>query len=122
MLDSLPILASLLAALAISAPLARRTRIGEPIVLALIGLALAFLPGLPRRPLDPDLILVAFLPPILYADAFQTSWVDFQRWIRPILMPAIGLVAATILVVGVLAHALLPELPWAVCFTLGAIL
>ncbi|MBL8860763.1 MAG: Na+/H+ antiporter [Planctomycetes bacterium] len=122
MLDSLPVLVALLASLAISAPIARRTGVSPPIVLALVGLALAFLPGLPRRALDPDLILVVFLPPILYADAFQTSWIDFQRWIRPIVMLAVGLVAATILVIGVLTHALLPELPWAVCFTLGAIL
>ncbi|MCY2959386.1 MAG: Na+/H+ antiporter [Planctomycetota bacterium] len=121
MSETLPVLAALLAALAISAPIARRLRISEPIVLALVGLALAFVPGLPRRALDPELILVVFLPPILYADAFHTSWVDFQRWLRPILMLAIGLVALTILVVGIVAHALLPELPWAVCFVIGAI-
>jgi len=111
----------LLAALAISAPIARRIGASEPIVLALVGLVLAFIPGLPRRPLDPDLILVVLLPPILYADAFKTSWVDFQRWLRPILMLSIGLVAVTIFVVGVVAHTLLPHLPWAVCFVLGAI-
>ncbi len=119
--EALPVLVVLLVALAISAPIARRTGISEPIVLALIGLVLGLVPGLPRRPLDPDLILIVFLPPILYADAFKTSWIDFQRWLRPILMLAIGLVALTILVVGVVAHALLPELPWAVCFTLGAV-
>lgn len=121
MADTLPVLVALLAALAVSAPIARRLRISEPIVLALVGLGLAFVPGLPRRPLDPELILAIFLPPILYADAFDTSWVDFQRWLRPILMLAIGLVAVTILAVGLAAHALLPELPWAVCFVIGAI-
>jgi len=120
--EALPVLVVLLVALAISAPIARRTSISEPIVLALIGLVLGLIPGLSRQRLDPDLILVFFLPPILYADAFKTSWIDFQRWLRPILMLAIGLVALTILVVGIVAHALLPELPWAVCFTLGAIL
>jgi CPA1 family monovalent cation:H+ antiporter len=120
-LETLPVLAALLAALAISTPIARRFGFSEPIVLAVVGLALAFVPGLPRRALDPNLILVVFLPPILYADAFNTSWVDFQRWLRPILMLAIGLVAVTILGVGVVAHALLPELSWPVCFVLGAI-
>lgn len=119
--EALPVLVVLLLALAISAPIARRTGISEPIVLALIGLVLGLVPGLPRQQLDPDLILLFFLPPILYADAFKTSWIDFARWLRPILMLAIGLVALTILVVGVVAHALLPELPWAVCFTLGAV-
>ncbi len=121
MLETLPVLAALLAALAISTPIARRFGFSEPIVLALVGLGIAFVPGLPRRPLDPNLILAVFLPPILYADAFKTSWVDFQRWLRPILMLAIGLVALTILGVGVVAHALLPELSWPVCFVLGAI-
>jgi CPA1 family monovalent cation:H+ antiporter len=90
-------------------------------VLALAGLAIAFVPGLPERPLDPELILFALLPPVLYADAFDTSWVDFRRWLRPILMLAIGLVAVTILAVGLVAKWMLPELPWAACFVLGAI-
>lgn len=118
----LPILVALLAALAVAPWLAERLRMPQPLVLALVGLALAFLPGLPRAPLEPDLILVLFLPPILYADAFDTSWVDFKRWLRPILMLAVGLVAFTILCVGIVAHALLPHLPWSVCFLLGAIL
>lgn len=117
----LPILVALLAALAVAPWLAQRLRMPQPLVLALVGLGLAFLPWLPRTPLDPDLILVLFLPPILYADAFDTSWVDFKRWLRPILMLAVGLVAFTILGVGLVAHAFLPELPWAACFLLGAI-
>ncbi|TAJ14703.1 MAG: Na+/H+ antiporter, partial [Planctomycetota bacterium] len=121
LLAALPILLALLGALALSVPLARALRLPEPVVLAVFGFALAFVPGLPNRPIDPHLILVAFLPPILYADAFDTSWVDFKRWLRPILMLAVGLVAATILGVGLLAHALLPELPLAACFVLGAV-
>lgn len=117
----LPILVALLTALAVAPWLSERLRMPQPLVLALVGLVLAFLPGLPRAPLDPNLILVLFLPPILYADAFDTSWVDFKRWLRPILMLAVGLVAFTILGVGLVAHAFLPHLPWAVCFLLGAI-
>jgi CPA1 family monovalent cation:H+ antiporter len=120
-LEALPILIALLATLAVCAPLAPRLRIPQPVLLGLAGFALAFVPGLPRKPLDPDLILVAFLPPILYADAFKTSWVDFQRWLRPILMLSVGLVALTILCVGMLTYWLLPELPLSVCFILGAI-
>lgn len=119
--EVLPVLVALLAALALSAWAARRARLPQPVLLALLGLGLALAPGVPRTPLDPDLILVLFLPPILYADAFDTSWVDFRRWLRPILMLAVGLVGFTILVVGVVTHALLPELPWAACFLLGAI-
>lgn len=121
MQHQLPIFIALLAVLALSPELARRLRAPQPVMLALVGLALAFVPGLPHTPLDPDLILAAFLPPILYADAFGTSWVDFKRWLRPILMLAVGLVAFTILGVGCAAKLVLPELPWAVCFLLGAL-
>jgi CPA1 family monovalent cation:H+ antiporter len=100
---------------------ARRLRTPYPILLVLAGLAVALVPGIPRLPLDPDLILVFFLPPLLYADTFDTSWYDFRRWLRPIVMLAVGLVACTILTVGVVAKWCFPELPWAGCFILGAI-
>jgi CPA1 family monovalent cation:H+ antiporter len=118
---SVSVLLVLLALLAVGHLLALRTRIPAPVVLALGGAALSFLPWLPREPLDPDLILFLFLPPLLYADAFDASWTDFRRWLRPILMLAVGLVAFTIVVVGIVAHACLPQLPWPVCFILGAI-
>src|SRR5262245_18572277 len=111
----------LLAVLAVAAAVGPRSRVPLPVVLALAGTALGLVPGMPEMRLDPELILVAFLPPLLYADAFDTSWIDFQRWIRPIAMLATGLVAFTILVVGVTAHAFMPDLPWAACFVLGAI-
>lgn len=111
----------MLAVLAGASAFAPRSRLSLPILLALCGMVLAFVPGLPRTPLDPSLILVLLLPPLLYGDAFDTSWVDFKRWIRPITTLAVGLVAATILLVGLVAKHLLPELPWAVCFVLGAI-
>jgi CPA1 family monovalent cation:H+ antiporter len=120
-LASLHALTAVLAALAIATLLAPRLRLPPPLALALAGVGLAFVPGLREVEVDPELILVGFLPPLLYADAWQTSWRDFQRWLRPILMLAIGLVAATILVVGLVAKCCLPELPWAVCFVLGAI-
>jgi monovalent cation/hydrogen antiporter len=119
--EHLPILIALLALIAAAGALASRFRLPLPVVLALAGILLAFVPGLPRARLDPELVLVLFLPPLLYADAFDTSWVDFRRWLRPIAMLAVGLVAWTILVVGLVARAMLPELPWPACFILGAI-
>jgi CPA1 family monovalent cation:H+ antiporter len=121
-MPSLDALLVLLAAIALTALVAPRLRLPLPVALAATGLLLALLPGLPRPRLDPDIVLLVFLPPLLYSDAFHTSWYDFQRWLRPILMLAIGLVAFTILTVGVSARALFPELPWALCFTLGAVL
>lgn len=119
---SLDALLALLVAIAAAAILAPRLRIPLPIALTLTGLAIGLLPGVPHPRVDPDFVLIGLLPPLLYADAFHTSWQDFRRWLRPILMLAIGLVALTILTVGLAAHVLFPELSWAVCFTLGAIL
>lgn len=118
---SLPLVLVLLAVLAVVYLIAPRLATPAPILLAIAGAGVALVPGLPRLELDPELILVLFLPPLLYADAFHTSWVDFQRWLRPILMLAFGLVFLTTLAVGLVAHAFLPELPWPVCFVLGAI-
>lgn len=118
---TLTALTLLLATLAAVTLLAPRLRLPQPLALALAGVALAFVPAVRDLAIDPNLILVGFLPPLLYADAFQTSWRDFTRWLRPILMLAVGLVAVTIAVVGFVAKACLPELPWAVCFILGAV-
>ncbi len=117
----LHVLTAVLGALAVVTLLAPRLRVPQPLALAIAGVALTFIPAVRGIEIDPNLILVGFLPPLLYADAWQTSWRDFQRWLRPILMLAIGLVALTILVVGVVAKLCLPDLPWAVCFILGAI-
>lgn len=119
---SLDALLALLVAIAAAAILAPRFRVPLPIALTLTGLAIALVPGIPHPRVDPDFVLLVLLPPLLYADAFHTSWHDFRRWLRPILMLAVGLVALTILTVGLAARVLFPELPWAVCFTLGAIL
>jgi CPA1 family monovalent cation:H+ antiporter len=117
----MPLVLVLLAVLAVVHLLAQRVTTPAPILLAVAGVLVALIPGLPHLELDPDLILVMFLPPLLYADAFDTSWIDFRRWLRPILMLAFGLVAVTTLVVGLVTHAVLPEIPWPVCFILGAV-
>ena len=111
----------LLAAVGLVAAVADRLRAPPPLLFIISGLTVSLCPWIPPVHLDPHIILFGFLPPLLYADAFDTSWRDFQRWLRPILMLAIGLVAATILTVGLAAKHFFPELPWAVCFVLGAI-
>ncbi|MBI5432153.1 MAG: Na+/H+ antiporter [Planctomycetes bacterium] len=118
---SLLLLAAGLGVVALVTLVAPRLRTPAPILLALAGVLVSLFAPLEHVEIDPDLILIGFLPPLLYADAFHTSWVHFRRWLRPILMLAIGLVALTILAVGWVAHWLLPELPLAACFLLGAI-
>jgi monovalent cation/hydrogen antiporter len=102
--------------------LARRWHVPYPIVLTLGGIALSLIPHLPKLPLDPNLVLVIFLPPVLYPAAFLTSWRDFSRAIRPISLLAIGLVIATTLIVGIALKWLVPDIPWAAAFAFGAII
>ncbi len=105
-------------ALALAAP---RLKLPYPILLVLGGLLLGFVPGLPRFTLDPDLIFLLFLPPLIYASAWFTSWRDFKRNLLPISLLAIGLIFFTTILVAIVAHAIIPGLPWAVAFVLGAI-
>jgi CPA1 family monovalent cation:H+ antiporter len=100
---------------------ARKIQVPYPVFLVLSGLALSFIPHLPEIRLSPDLVLYFFLPPLLYPVALFTSWRDFRRNLRPILLLAIGLVLITMTTIAYVAHALIPDLPWAAAFALGAI-
>jgi len=98
-------------------------RIGLPPATALLvgGGALAFVPSLPPLALDPELTLVLFLPPLLMDGAYFTAFGRFRRHLPGILSLAIGAVVFTTFAVGVVTHWLVPSLPWAACFALGAI-
>ena len=100
---------------------ARHFKFPYPIALVVGGLLLGLVPRLPQFPFDPQLILVIVLPPILYQAALLTSWSDFKANIRPISLLAIGLVIATTLAVGAALKLMVPSVPWAVAFVLGAI-
>ena len=98
-----------------------KLRIPYPILLVLGGLALGFVPGLPEIDLPPDLVLVGILPPLLYGAAFFTSLRDLRANLRPVGLLAVGLVLLTMVVVAVVAHEIVPGLPWAAAFVLGAV-
>jgi monovalent cation/hydrogen antiporter len=100
---------------------ARHFNFPYPIALVIGGGALGFVPQLPQMPFDPQFILVLVLPPILYQAALLTSWRDFKASIRPIGSLAIGLVIATTLAIGGALKFLVPDIPWAAAFVLGAI-
>jgi len=100
---------------------ARRIGVPYPSLFVIGGLALGFVPGLPHITLSPDLVLIAFLPPLLFGAAFETPLRDVRRWLWPIGRLSIGLVILTTLAVAVVAHALVPSLGWAAAFALGAI-
>jgi Na+/H+ antiporter len=111
----------LLAAIVVLELLARRLRLPPAAAFVLGGGALALVPGTPSLALDPDLVLVLFLPPLLMSSAYFTAWRDFRANLRIILQLAVGAVVFTTLAVGVVAHLVVPGLPWAACFALGAI-
>jgi monovalent cation/hydrogen antiporter len=111
----------LLVAVLLLMTLARRVLIPYPILLVLGGLALSFVPTVPVVPLDPDLVFLVFLPPVLWAAAYFTSLREFTANLRPILLLAVGLVVATTVAVAVVAHLVVPGMPWPVAFALGAI-
>ena len=99
---------------------ARRFRIPTPILLLVAGMALASLPGIPTLAVDPHLVLLGLLPPLLYASGVGMSWRGFRDNLRPILLLAIGCVLFTAGAVATVAHYAL-GMPWAVGFVLGAI-
>lgn len=101
--------------------LAERLSLPSPVILVMAGLSLGFLPSLPTIELNPDVIFLLFLPPILYDTASNTSWHDFKSEIRPIATLAIALVFFTTVAVALASHSLIPGFSWPLAFVLGAI-
>jgi Na+/H+ antiporter len=100
--------------------LANRLRIPYPIPLVIGGLALGLVKEIPDIELDPDLVLLVFLPPLLYSAAFFSDLRALRQDARVISLSAVGLVLATACAVAVIGHELM-DLPWAMAFVLGAI-
>ncbi|MFL6527660.1 MAG: Na+/H+ antiporter [Chthoniobacterales bacterium] len=101
--------------------IARKLGLPYPIVLVLAGLALSFVPHLPQVTLKPELVFYFLLPPLIYPAALFTSWRDFRRNIRPILLLSTGLILATTILVAWALHTVVPAIPWAAAFAFGAI-
>jgi len=99
---------------------ARKMGAASPVVMLAAGVVFAFVPGVPSITLDPDLVLLAFLPPLIYSSGVGMSWRGFRSNIRPILLMAIGCVLFTASAVAAVAHYGL-GLSWPVGFVLGAI-
>jgi Na+/H+ antiporter len=118
--DSLLLLA-LLAAGAGLLSLAPRLRIPYPILLVLGGLVLGFVPGIPHVTLNPRIVLVAILPPLLYGSAFFVSLRDLRTNARSLTLLSLGLVLTTTVAVAAICHAFISGLSWPVSFVIGAI-
>jgi CPA1 family monovalent cation:H+ antiporter len=111
---------ALLVSVALLNALANRIGVPYPIALVVGGLLVGLVPGIPEIELNPDLVLLIFLPPLLYSSAFFVDLSALRRNARVITLLSIGLVLATAVAVAVIGHLLL-DLPWAVAFALGAI-
>jgi Na+/H+ antiporter len=120
-MESIVVTVALVAVSVLGAALARRLGFVAPLVLLVAGLALSFVPGLPEIRIQPELVLIGILPPLLYVAALQTSIPAFKNALRPILLLAVGLVVLTAFVVGIVVHLLLPAVPFAACVALGAV-
>lgn len=115
------VLLTLLIAIALIAGVARRLAVSYPIVLVVAGLLSSFIPGVPHVPLSPDLVFLVFLPPLLFAAAWETSWRDFKYNIVSIVSLAVGLVFFTAIGIALTAHFFLPSFDWRIGFLLGAV-
>jgi CPA1 family monovalent cation:H+ antiporter len=120
-LHQLELIIVLLTVVLLLTTLAQRLLIPYPILLVIGGLGLALVPGLPIIRLDPDLVFLVFLPPILWAAAYFTSLREFRRNLRPISLLAVGLVLATTAGVAIVARLLLLGMGWPEAIALGAI-
>lgn len=101
--------------------LAKRIRVAYPVFLVIAGLVISIIPGVPQLHLDPELIFLIFLPPLLYEAAWYTSWNDFWKWKRPIALLAFGLVFFTSTIVAYASSSIIPGFTLALGFLLGGI-
>ncbi|MGA0556278.1 Na+/H+ antiporter [Larkinella sp. VNQ87] len=113
---------TLLLGMAMLATLAHRLRIPTPIFLVLGGILISLIPGVPRLEIEPDLIFLVFLPPLLYEAAWFASWRELWRWRRIVLVMAFGLVVLTATAVAYTSNALIPGFTLALGFLLGGII
>jgi Na+/H+ antiporter len=118
---SVQLVVALLVVLVALVALANRLNISYPIVLVLGGLILAIPPRMAEIRLEPDIVFLVFLPPLLFSDALNSSWRDFRENCRPIFLLSVGLVLATTVSILLVAHLLL-HMAWGPAFVLGAVL
>src|ERR1700744_3854257 len=102
--------------------LADKIRIPYPILLIVAGIVVGFIPALPDIELNPEIVMLIFLPPLLYDAAFNISYKEFRTNINTIGTLAIGLVFVTTAGIAAIAHYCIPGMSWPLSFVLGAIL
>jgi Na+/H+ antiporter len=120
-MENITVIIMLLFGVAFLSLLSKKYNFPIPIVLVLCGVVISIIPGLPVIALNPEVVFIIFLPPLLYHAAWYTSWTDFKQTIRPITLAAVGLVLFTTVAVAVAVHMLIDDISWPLAFLLGAI-
>ncbi|QJD97916.1 Na+/H+ antiporter [Mucilaginibacter robiniae] len=116
------ILLVLISIMALLNALADRFKLSSPIVLIIAGIAMGFIPFIPTIEIDPGVVFLLFLPPLLYDAAFNLHFKDFRENLNTISSMAFGLVFLTTVGIAVIAHYIIPGMSWPLAFVLGAIL
>lgn len=121
MLTNFPLYLALVVAIILIMMLANKLKVAYPVLLVVAGLLISFIPGIPTIHIDPELIFIIFLPPLLYEAAWSISWKELWRWRRIILSFAFVLVFLTATSVALVAHTFIPGFTLALGFLLGGI-
>jgi monovalent cation/hydrogen antiporter len=121
-MENFKVIIFILAVLISLSALIDKLKLPYPVLLVLVGLIIGFVPVLPDLALDPDVVFLVFLPPLLYDAASRTSWHDFKTNIRPISTLGISLVFFTTTAVAITAYYFIPGFTWPLAFLLGAII
>ncbi|MFF9393152.1 Na+/H+ antiporter [Streptomyces griseoluteus] len=119
-MDVMPLLL-LIAGSAAVAGIARRGPVPAPLLLVTVGLVASYLPGVPDYTLDPEVVLPLLLPPLLYTSATDSSYLDLRAQARPVALLSVGYVLFATVVVGWVAHLIVPGLPLTAALVLGAV-
>uniref|UniRef100_UPI000A81C3BC cation:proton antiporter domain-containing protein n=1 Tax=Streptomyces scabiei TaxID=1930 RepID=UPI000A81C3BC len=118
-MDQLALFFVLLVGAVVSVPVGERLKLPAPVLMTLLGIALAVPGFVPNVEIPPELILPLLLPPLLYAAVRRTSWRQFTANLRPILLLAVALVFVTTAAVAAVANAIVPGLPIAAAVAFG---
>ena len=121
-MNPVEIITGLLGLTTLLAVVARRLQVSYPILLVIVGLLIGWIPGLPTVTLEPDTVFLIFLPPLLYAAAWQIDNIELKLYTRSVTSLAVGLVLFTSTVVALIAHAIIPNFSLAQGYLLGAII
>ncbi len=120
--QNLLLILALFFAMALLYLLSQRWKISYPIFLVIGGLAISFIPGVPSISVNPDIVFLIFLPPLLFEAAWYTSWNDFWKWKRSIFLLGFGLVLITSLAIAYFSVSIIPGFTLAFGFLLGGII